>query len=145
MIDEMLDERHGASIFSKLNLCSSYHQIRVWPTNVQKTACCTHEGHYEFLITLIGLTNAPTTFQSLMNEVFREWLPKFVLVLFDDFLVYNHSQEDHQLHLCQVLQILISHQLYNNTKKYNFGQPRMFTWVISSLSREWRLMTPRLR
>ena len=69
-----------------------------------------------------GLTNTPTTFQSLMNEVFKEYLRKFVLVFFNDILVYSGSPEDHKLHLCQVLQILETHKLYANAKKCKFGQ-----------------------
>lgn len=120
-IDELLDELHGATVFSKIDLRSGYHQIRVNPADIRKSAFRTHSGHYEFTVMPFGLTNAPT-FQCAMNDLFRPHLCKFILVFFDDILVYSPTFEQHTSHLQLTLQLLSDNHFYVKTSKFLFGQ-----------------------
>ena len=125
-IEELLDELYGSQWFSKLDLRSGYHQIRLNAGDISKTTFRTHEGHYEFLVMpfglCFGLCNAPVSFQSTMNILFQSYLRKFVIVFFDDILVYSKSLEDHISHLDIVFQCLLTNQFFLKRNKCFFAQ-----------------------
>ena len=119
-IDELFDQLQGFRVYSKIDLRSGYHQLRVQESDIPKTAFRTRYGHYEFLVMPFGLTNAPAVFMDLMNRVFSPYLDKFVIVFIDYILVYSGSLEEHAEHLRTVLQILRERQLYAKFSKCQF-------------------------
>jgi len=120
-IDDLLDVLHGKKVFSSLDLQSGYWQIALRPEDMTKTAFNTHFGHFEYKVMCFGLANAPATFQSLMNDIFKDYLGKFVVVYLDDILIFSESPEEHLVHLELVLKKLRSHKLYAQLPKCDFG------------------------
>jgi hypothetical protein len=121
IIDDLLDELSGAQFFTKLDLCFGYHHIYMKEADIPKIAFITHEGHYEFLVMPFGLCNAPSTFQSLMNHVFHPFPSHFVLVFFDDMLIYNKTWTYHLAHVDHFLHLLSQHQLFLKQSKCDFS------------------------
>jgi hypothetical protein len=105
-IDDLFDQLRGENIFSKIELISGYHQVRVKEEDINKTTFRTRYENYEFVVVPFGLSNAPTLFMCLMNGIFRNYLDKFVIVFLDDILIYSKSEEEHEHHLRLVLQVL---------------------------------------
>jgi len=122
IIDEILDELAGAKYFTKLDMRSGYHQVRMLLGDEFKTAFKTHQGHYQFKVMPFGLTNAPSTFQCLMNELLQPFLRKFVLVSLDDILIYSPTLELHEKHVQQVFDTLRANQLFLKLIKCSFAQ-----------------------
>eukprot|EP00253_Pinus_taeda_P008878 PITA_08878 len=119
-IDDLFDQLKGASVFSKIDLRSGYHQLRIKEEDIPKTAFRTRYGHYEFIVMPFGLTNAPAAFMNLMNSVFRKYLDRFVQVFLDDILIYSRNEKEHLEHLRLVLQCLRENKLYGKLSKCSF-------------------------
>ena len=119
-VDDLFDQLQGARVFSKIDLRSGYHQLKIRSEDVPKTAFRTRYEHCEFLVMPFGLTNALAVFMDLMNRIFQPYLGQFVIVFIDDILIYSGSKEDHEEHLRVVLQIMRENQLYAKFSKCQF-------------------------
>ncbi|GJU11752.1 putative reverse transcriptase domain-containing protein [Tanacetum coccineum] len=129
-IDDLFDQLQGSCVYSKINLRSGYHQLRVCDEDITKTAFRTRYGHYEFQVMPFGLTNAQAVFMDLMNRVCKPYLDKFMIVFIDDILIYSKSEEEHAEHLKLVLELLKKEELYPNFQSLNFGfQSVKFDWT----------------
>ncbi|GJX48639.1 putative reverse transcriptase domain-containing protein [Tanacetum coccineum] len=111
-IDDLFDQLQGSNIYSKIDLRSGYHQLRVREEDILKTAFRTRYGHYEFQVMPFGLTNAPTVFMDLMNRVCKPYLDKFVIVFIDDILIYSRNKKEHEEHLKAILELLKKEELF---------------------------------
>ncbi|KAJ0513979.1 putative nucleotidyltransferase, Ribonuclease H [Helianthus annuus] len=119
-IDDLFDQLQGSSFYSKIDLRSGYHQLRIQEESIPKTAFRTRYGHYEFLVMPFGLTNAPAVFMDLMNRVCKPYLDKFVIVFIDDILIYSKTKAEHEQHLRAILELLKKEQLYAKFSKCEF-------------------------
>ncbi|KAG8500940.1 hypothetical protein CXB51_002866 [Gossypium anomalum] len=141
-IDDPFDQLRGASVFSKIDLRSGYHQLRVKEGDIHKTAFRTRYGHYEFLVMPFGLTNAPAAFMDLMNRVFQPYLDRFLVIFIDDILVYSETETRHDEHLRIVLQVLREKELYAKFSKCEFWL-REVTFLGHVVSAEGIKVDPR--
>ena len=116
----MFDQLRGARVYSKIDLRTGYHQLRVREIDIPKTAFRTHYGHFEFIVMTFGLTNVPASFMDLMHRIFQPYLDQFVVVFVDDILIYSQSEREHEDHLGIILQLLRDHQLYAKLSKSKF-------------------------
>jgi hypothetical protein len=119
-IDDLFDQQKGAKYFSKVDLRSGYHQLKIRESDIPETAFVTRYGQYEFTVMSFGLTNAPAYFMNLMNKVFMEELDKFVAVFIEDILFYSRSVEEHEQHLRVALGEMRAHKLYAKFSKCEF-------------------------
>jgi hypothetical protein len=119
-IEDLFDQMKGASVFSKIDLRSRYHQLKIRELDIPKTAFHTRYGLYEYTVMSFGLTNAPSYFMYLMNKVFMEYLDKFVVVFIDDILIFSKTEEEHEKHLRMILEKFRSNRLYAKFSKCEF-------------------------
>lgn len=119
-IDDLFDQLKGVAYFSKIDLRSGYHQLRIGEEHILKSAFRTRYGHYEFRVMPFSLNNAPSMFTDLMNRIFKPYLNQFIIVFIDDILIYSSTRDDHGEHLSITLQVLREHQLYAKLSKCEF-------------------------
>ncbi|KAL0554317.1 hypothetical protein IC582_008236 [Cucumis melo] len=119
-IDDLFDQLQGATVFSKIDLRSGYHQLRIRDSDIPKTTFRSRYGHYEFIVMSFGLTNAPAVFLDLMNRVFKDFLDSFVIVFIDDILIYSKTEAEHEEHFHQILETLRANRLYAKFSKCEF-------------------------
>ncbi|GKC14769.1 putative reverse transcriptase domain-containing protein [Tanacetum coccineum] len=124
-IDDLFDQLQGSSVYSKIDLRSGYHQLRVQEEDSPKTTFRTRYGHYEFQVMPFGLTNAPAVFMNLMNQVCKPYLDKFVIVFIDDILIYSKNKQEHEEHLKLILELLKKEELYAKFSKCEFWIPKV--------------------
>ena len=141
-IDDLFDRLRGAGVYSKINLRTGYHWLRVREADIPKTTFRKRYGHFKFTMMPFGLTNAPAAFMDLMHRVFQPYLDQFVVVFVDDILIYSQSKEEHEDHLRVVLQLLRDHQLYAKFSKCEFWliEVRFLRHVVY----QWTLRRSRL-
>nr|GEW23217.1 hypothetical protein [Tanacetum cinerariifolium] len=138
-IDDLFDQLQGSIVYSKINLRSGYHQLRVREEDIPKTAFRTRYGHYEFQVMLFGLTNAPAVFMDLMNRVCKPYLDRFVIVFLDDILIYSKSRKEHEGHLKLILRLLKKEELYAKFSKCEFWLSKAYDKTDSeSMKFDWR-------
>ncbi|KAL4033204.1 hypothetical protein IC575_006290 [Cucumis melo] len=140
-IDDLFDQLQGATVFSKIDLRSGYHQLRIRDSDIPKTAFRSRYRHYQFIVMSFGLTNAPAVFMDLMNTVFKDFLDSFVIVFIDDILIYSKTEAEHEEHLHQVLETLRANKLYAKFSKCEIWLKKV-TFLGHVVSSEGVFMDP---
>ncbi|KAL4038010.1 hypothetical protein IC575_001613 [Cucumis melo] len=134
-IDDLFDQLQGATVFSKIDLRSNYHQLRIRDSDIPKTDFRSRYGHYKFIVMSFGLTNASAVFMDLMNMMFKDFLDSFAIVFIDDILIYSKTEAEHEEHLHQVLETLRANRLYAKFSKCEFWLKKV-TFLDHMISRE---------